>query len=201
VQKGCTRRAIAGFDMWAKRPCRAAKGNTMNFKGQEVHFDRNDLIVSKTDLDGRITYANHTFLEVSDYLEEDVVGKQHNVIRHENMPRAIFDSLWASIKSGEEIFAYVVNSTKHGDHYWVMAHVTPSREGNKIVGYHSTRRTPNPQTIKNVVIPMYDRLSAIESRNPSKKAGLQESVAELNAMLAEKNVSYDEFIADLKKDD
>ncbi len=173
----------------------------MHFKGQEVHFDRDDLIVSKTDLDGRIIYANHTFLEVSDYLEEDVVGKQHNVIRHENMPRAIFDSLWTSIKSGEEIFAYVVNSTKHGDHYWVMAHVTPSREGSKIVGYHSTRRTPNPQTIKNVVIPMYDRLSAIESRNPSKKAGLQESVAELNSMLAEKNVSYDEFIADLKKDD
>jgi len=173
----------------------------MNFQGQEIHFDRNDLIVSKTDLDGRIIYANHTFLEVSDYLESDVVGKQHNVIRHKNMPRAIFESLWASIKSGKEIFAYVVNSTKHGDHYWVMAHVTPSRDGNQIVGYHSTRRTPNPHTIKDVVIPLYDRLSAIEQRNPSKKAGLQDSVDALNSMLEEKNISYDEFIADLKKDD
>ncbi len=173
----------------------------MNFDGQEVFFDRNDLIVSKTDLDGRITYANHTFLEVSDFLEEDVVGKQHNVIRHKNMPRAVFDMLWDSIKSGEEIFAYVVNSTKHGGHYWVMAHVTPSRSGGDIVGYHSTRRTPNPNTIKNVVIPLYDKLSSIESRNPSKKAGLQESVATFKSMLAEKNVSYDEFIADLKKDD
>jgi len=173
----------------------------VHFKGQEVHFDRNDLIVSKTDRDGRLTYINHTFLDVSDYQEEEVIGKQHNVIRHENMPRAIFESLWTTIKSGKEIFAYVVNSTKHGDHYWVMAHVTPSRDGNQIVGYHSTRRTPNPNTIKNVVIPLYDRLSAIEQRNPSKKAGLQESVAELNSMLAEKNVSYDEFIADLKKDD
>ena len=173
----------------------------MNFEGQEVFFDRNDLIVSKTDLDGRITYANHTFLEVSDYLEQDVVGKQHNVIRHKNMPRAIFDLLWDNLKSGQEIFAYVVNSTKHGDHYWVMAHVTPSRAGGNIVGYHSTRRTPNLNTIKNVVIPLYDRLSAIEQSNPSKKTGLQESVASLKAMLAEKNVSYDEFIADLKKDD
>lgn len=173
----------------------------MNFDGQEVFFDRNDLIVSKTDLDGRITYANHTFLEVSDYLEEDVLGKQHNVIRHKNMPRAIFESLWSTIKSGKEIFAYVVNSTKHGDHYWVMAHVTPSREGNSIVGYHSTRRAPNPQTLRNTVIPLYEKLSQIEKSNSSKKAGLQESVAALNAMLDEKNVSYDEFIADLKKDD
>lgn len=173
----------------------------MNFDGQEVFFDRNDLIVSKTDLDGRITYANHTFLEVSDYLEEDVVGKQHNVIRHKNMPRAVFDMLWDAIKSGQEIFAYVVNSTKHGDHYWVMAHVTPSRSDGNIVGYHSTRRTPNPNTIKNIVMPLYEQLSSIERRNSSKKAGLQESVASLKAMLEEKNVSYNEFIADLKKDD
>ena len=173
----------------------------MNFDGQEIFFDRNDLIVSKTDLDGRITYANHTFLEVSDYLEEDVVGKQHNVIRHNNMPRAIFDMLWDAIKSGQEIFAYVVNSTKHGDHYWVMAHVTPSRFNGNIVGYHSTRRTPNPNTIKNVVIPLYDQLSSIENNNPSKKAGLQKAVATLKSMLEEKNVSYNEFIADLKKDD
>lgn len=173
----------------------------MHFEGREVFFDRNDLIVSKTDLDGRITYANHTFLDVSDYREDEVLGHQHNVIRNKNMPRSIFEFLWSTIQAGKEIFAYVVNSTKHGDHYWVMAHVTPSRAGNSIVGYHSTRRTPNPDTIKNIVMPLYSRLSSIEQSNPSKKAGLQDSVEALKSMLAEKNVSYDEFIADLKKDD
>ncbi len=173
----------------------------MNFQGQEVYFDRNDLIVSKTDLDGKITYANHTFLEVSDYREDEVLGKQHNVIRNSNMPRAVFDFLWSTIKAGQEIFAYVVNSTKHGGHYWVQAHVTPSRDGNTIVGYHSTRRVANPNTIKNIIMPLYAQLSSIEQRNSSKKAGLQESVTALKSILAEKNVSYDEFIADLKKDD
>lgn len=173
----------------------------MQFAGKEVYFDRNDLIVSKTDLDGRITYANHTFLEVSDYQEGEVLGKQHNVIRHGNMPRAVFDFLWSTIQAGKEIFAYVVNSTKHGDHYWVQAHVTPSMRGETVVGYHSTRRVPNPHTIQNVVMPLYDKLSSIERSNPSKKEGLQQSVAALQEMLSEKGMSYDEFISDLKKDD
>lgn len=173
----------------------------MHFQGNEVFFDRDDLIVSKTDLDGRITYANHTFLEVSSYREDEVLGRQHNVIRNDNMPRAVFEFLWSTIKAGKEIFAYVVNSTKYGDHYWVQAHVTPSRQGNAIIGYHSTRRVPNPQTIQNIVMPLYDKLSSLEKKNPSKKQGLSESVAALRAMLEEKNMSYDEFIADLKKDD
>lgn len=173
----------------------------MQFEGQEVFFDRNDLIVSKTDLDGRITYANHTFLEVSDYEEDEVLGKQHNVIRNGNMPRAIFEFLWSTIQSGKEIFAYVVNSTKHGDHYWVQAHVTPSRRGETIVGYHSTRRVPNPHTIQSVIMPLYDKLARIEQSNSSKKEGLRESVETFTAMLSEKGVSYDEFISGLKKDD
>lgn len=173
----------------------------MDFQGKEVFFDRDDLIVSKTDPQGRITYANHTFLEVAGYTEEDVIGKQHNVIRHSAMPRAIFELLWSTLKSGKEIFAYVANATKSGDHYWVIAHVTPSISGGKIIGYHSTRRVPNPRTINDVIIPLYSKLNAIEAQNPSKKAGLHESVAALQAMLDEKGVVYDEFMAELCKDD
>ena len=173
----------------------------MKFMGQEVFFDRDDLIVSKTDKQGRITYANHTFLEIAGYQEDDVIGKQHNVIRHPAMPRAIFDVLWSSLQAGKELFAYVANATKNGDHYWVIAHVTPSFSGGQIIGYHSTRRVPNPLTIKNVIIPLYSKLNAIEARNPSKKAGLQESVAALTEIMSEKGVTYDEFMAQLWKDD
>lgn len=173
----------------------------MNFSGKEVFFDRSDLIVSKTDPQGRLTYTNHTFLEVAGYEEAECIGKQHNMIRNPNMPRAIFDLLWTTIASGREIFAYVVNATKSGDHYWVIAHVTPSRADGRIVGYHSTRRVPNPDTIRNTIIPLYDRLNAIEARNSSKKEGLRDSVGALRQMLAEKSVTYDEFMAGLMRND
>ena len=173
----------------------------MNYTGKEVFFDRDDLIVSKTDLKGRLTYTNHTFLDIAGYSEADCIGQPHNMIRNPNMPRAIFELLWANIAKGEEIFAYVVNLTKNGDHYWVIAHVTPSMENGKIVGYHSTRRVPNPQTIKNVIEPLYDQLKSIEDKNSNRKDGIQESVNSLMSILRDKGVSYNEFIASLAKDD
>ncbi len=173
----------------------------MQFRGTEVFFDKNDLIVSKTDLKGRLTYINHTFMDIAGYEEVELLGQPHNVIRNPSMPRTIFEYLWKTIADGKELFAYVVNETKPQDHYWVIAHVTPSWEGGHISGYHSTRRVPNPQTIKNIIIPLYDNLKAIEDRNPSRKDGIADGMAALTAVLNEKNVSYNEFIADLMKDD
>jgi hypothetical protein len=83
----------------------------------------------------------------------------------------------------------------------VVAHVTPSRVNGEIVGYHSTRRVPNPETIKNVIIPLYDKLNTIEKENSSKKDGLEESVGALQGILAEKGVSYDEFMSSLMRND
>lgn len=103
--------------------------------GREVFFDRSDVIVSKTDLAGRITYANDVFLAIAGYEEEEVLGEAHNLIRHPDMPRTVFAFLWEALKAGEEVFAYVKNMTKAGDHYWVLAHVTPSRdEAGQVIG-------------------------------------------------------------------
>ena len=173
----------------------------MQYNGKEVFFDRDELIVSKTDLKGRLTYVNHTFLDIAGYTESEVTGQPHNMIRHPNMPRAVFELLWSTIASGEELFAYVVNSTKSGGHYWVIAHVTPSMENGKIVGYHSPRRVPNPNTIKTVIEPLYDQLKAIEDKNPSKKDGIVESTKALNEILHSKDTTYNEFIASLAKED
>lgn len=173
----------------------------MNFTGKEVFFDHDDLIVSKTDPTGRLTYTNHTFLNIAGYTEEECMGQQHNMIRNPNMPRAVFDLLWETIAQGKEIFAYVVNATKSGDHYWVIAHVTPSMNNGNIVGYHSTRRVPNPETIQGTIIPLYDKLNAIEGNNASKKDGLQDSVSALRGILAEKGTSYDEFMSGLMRND
>ncbi|MBL4789890.1 MAG: PAS domain-containing protein [Kordiimonadaceae bacterium] len=173
----------------------------MNFIGKEVFFDRDDLIVSKTDPTGRIIYANHTFLEVADYTEEEVIGKQHNIIRCPAMPRAIFERFWNTLKAGEEIFAYVVNSTKNGDHYWVIAHVTPSVVNGTIVGFHSTRRVPSTHNIRNVIMPLYDDLKRIEDSTASKRVGLEKSLEALDDKLTEMGVTYAEFVAALAKDD
>ncbi|MEH6476034.1 MAG: PAS domain S-box protein [Sneathiella sp.] len=169
----------------------------MEFLGNEVYFDPQDLIVSKTNLKGLITYANHTFLKIADYTEAEVIGRPHNLIRHPNMPRGIFELLWNKLQKGREIFAYVVNTTKSGDHYWVLAHVTPSFDGNEVVGFHSTRRIPDQSIIKNVIEPLYDNLNTIEGKHQNKRESIQASSKYLEDLLASKGVSYDEFVCNL----
>ncbi len=172
----------------------------MASEGREVFFDKDELIVSKTNLKGHLTYMNHTFLDIAGYTEAEVIGKPHNVIRHSDMPRCVFKLLWDKLQSGSEIFAYVVNTTKSGDYYWVIAHVTPSYGSNgQVIGYHSTRRLPNPQTIKNVIIPLYKELKSIEDGFSSRKDGLAASFQKLLDVLAEKELEYEEFIAQLEK--
>ncbi|MHA1600944.1 MAG: PAS domain-containing protein [Alphaproteobacteria bacterium] len=168
--------------------------------GHEVFFDRNDLIVSKTNLKGHITYANDIFIEIAGYTEAEVIGQPHNMIRNPDMPRCVFKLLWDTLQAGTEIFAYVVNMTKSGDHYWVLAHVTPSYNANgSLTGYHSTRRVPNPQTIQNIIAPLYRDLRQIEENHANRKDGMQAAFQKLLDILAEKNVQYDEFVANLAK--
>lgn len=94
--------------------------------GIECPYAEDELIVTKTNLKGHITYANDVFLRLSKYPAEDVLGAPHSLIRHPSMPRSIFKLLWDSIQVKREIFAYVVNMARNGDHYWVFAHVTPT---------------------------------------------------------------------------
>ena len=117
--------------------------------GIESHFGKDEIIVTKTDRKGLITYANDVFQRVSGYSEEELIGQQHNIIRHPDMPRCVFKLLWDTIEGGKEIFAYVVNLSKNGNHYWVLAHVTPTFDaGGRIIGYHSNRRKPRPEAVR-----------------------------------------------------
>ncbi len=163
--------------------------------GVERFFDVNELIVSKTDLTGRLTYVNDVFMRVGGYNESELLGVQHNIIRHPDMPRCIFKLLWDALKSGEEIFAYVNNRAKNGDNYWVFAHVTPSfdKDGN-VVSYHSSRRLPKPETIKNTIAPFYKQLLEAEQSVTNRKAALEKSYTMLTEFIANQGVEYDEFI-------
>lgn len=165
--------------------------------GVERSFDDDELIVSKTDIKGRMTYCNDLFIRLSGFRESELIGQPHSLIRHPHMPRTAFKLLWDHLQDGREVFAYVVNRAKNGDHYWVLAHVAPDldRTGT-VVGYHSNRRTA-AAAAREVVEPLYARLRAVETASADPQAGLQAGLAELNAMLAAKGVDYDRFILDL----
>jgi len=165
----------------------------------ERFFDDDEIIVSKTDPSGRLTYANDVFLRLAGMTEAETIGQPHSVIRHPEMPRAVFKLLWDTISAGKELFAYVVNRSKNGDHYWVLAHVTPSFDANgKIVGYHSNRRTADRKVLETVIQPLYKQLLDIENSHANRKDGMNEAFDTLLKILEEKGVAYDEFIFSLQ---
>ena len=167
--------------------------------GREVHFGDEEIIVSKTDLKGRITYANDVFAKVSGYSEAELLGKPHNLIRHPDMPACVFQLLWDTIEQRQEIFAYVINMAKDGGHYWVFAHVTPSfDQAGHHIGYHSNRRVPYLDALP-AVKGLYAALCAEERKHSQKKEAIAASTRVLLGLLAEQGKSYSEFVFGLSK--
>lgn len=164
--------------------------------GVEVFFEPGDIIVSKTDQTGRLTYCNRTFMKIAGYQEPELLGAPHSILRHPDTPRCVFKLLWDTISAGQELFAYVVNRTKSGDHYWVLAHVTPSWEAGRITGYHSSRRAPDRAALGKIQ-PLYRELLAEETRHTDRKAGLKASHERFLALLRQNKVTYDEFVFSL----
>lgn len=167
--------------------------------GVERTFSPDDVIVSKTDPKGIITYANDVFLDLAGMTEREAIGAPHSVIRHPDMPRAVFKLLWDTLTAGDEIFAYVLNMASNGDHYWVFAHVTPTftRDGG-ITGFHSNRRVPDSRALA-AIRPLYASLKAIEDRASDRAAGLTASYDTIRGMLRDKGMSYDEFVFSLSR--
>lgn len=114
----------------------------------EVHLTEATLIVSRTDLKGRITYVNKDFVEISGFAESELLGEPHNVVRHPDMPEEAFADLWQTLQAGRPWQGYVKNRCKNGDFYWVEAHAAPEWEGDQIVGYISVRRKPAREKIQ-----------------------------------------------------
>ena len=147
---------------------------------REIALGEQDFIVSKTDLKGRITYANRTFMNISGYSEPELLGQQHNILRHPDMPRAIFKLLWDYIQSGRECFAMTKNLCKNGDHYWVLANVTPDHdEQGNTSGYFSVRRKAHDEKLR-YFSDLYARMLEAERR-----AGPREAIAASTALLEE----------------
>jgi len=166
--------------------------------GIERHFPDDQVIVTKTDRGGRITYANRTFLAIAGLTEKQAIGAPHNIIRHPDMPRCVFKLLWDTIRDGREIFAYVLNRALNGDHYWVFAHVTPSFDADgQIIGYHSSRRTADPRIVSGAIVPIYQALLAEERRHTRLSDAMAAGETLLNTALRERGLSYDRFVFSL----
>ncbi len=110
---------------------------------KEIEFPSDAMLVSKTDPTGRIIFVNEAFSQVSGFTEEELLGQPHNIVRHPHMPKEAFADLWSTIKRGRPWEGLVKNRTKSGDHYWVLANVTPVYEDGQLTGFISIRTKPN----------------------------------------------------------
>jgi len=143
-----------------------------------------DLIVSKSDAEGNITYTNPIFMKISGYSQGDLLDKPHAILRHPDMPKVIFKYLWENLKEGKDVIAYVKNLCKDGSFYWVIATVKMAKNPDgSFRNYLSTRRRIT-DSAKETITSLYAKLLEIE-----KSDGIEASEKALNDFLAEKGVT------------
>lgn len=163
---------------------------------QEIKLSDDEFIVSKTDVKGRITYCNRTFMKIAGYSEKELLQTQHNIVRHPDMPRGVFRFLWATLEQGQEFFGYVKNMTADGSFYWVFANVTPDYDRNgQLKGYFSVRRKPKASAIA-VIEPIYQEMLSTEQRSGSKN-GPDDSIRLLQQKLQDLDITYEQFVLSL----
>jgi len=116
---------------------------------EEFYFDDDRVLIIQTDLDGNITYANSKFRDVSGYTLEELLGKNHNIIRHPDMPDAVFKKMWDTIKDGQVYNGIIKNLRKDGSYFWVDLEIMPIKDDDKnIIGYISAARSASKQDIE-----------------------------------------------------
>jgi len=116
--------------------------------GSNIELNTGESLLSTTNLKGHCTYVNSNFLNISGFKEDELVGKNHNIVRHPDMPQAAFKDLWRTIRSGKPWMGLVKNRCKNGDYYWVDAYVMPIKKDGKTIEYQSVRFKPEEATIK-----------------------------------------------------
>jgi PAS domain S-box-containing protein len=165
---------------------------------KEKVLNDNDFIVSKTDTKGFITYCNRIFVEMAGWSRRELIGANHNLIRHPHMPKIAFKILWDLVQNKKEFFGFVKNLRKDGGYYWVFAYITPDLDLNgNIIGYTSFRKKPSQKGIETLT-PIYEKLVEAE-----KSGGMSASYELLKEMLNanDSNIihKYQELVFNLQK--
>ena len=162
-------------------------------RNEEIKLNPKRIIVSKTDANGIITYANDYFSEVCGYSNSELMGEPHNIVRHPSMPKIAFKLMWERISKGENFKAVVKNLAKDGRYYWVITDFEPLRDpvSGKIIE-HTAYRMPAPRKAIEAMEPIYAKLLEIEEVK-----GMEGSFEYLSGFLAANNTTYDAFIQKL----
>jgi aerotaxis receptor len=121
------------------------------YSDTEVPYPDGRLIVSRTDTNGMITHVNHSFVEMSGFTEEELIGLPHCILRHPDMPAAAFKDLWDTVQAGKKWQGYVKNLRKDGAYYWVYATVIANVRKGEVVGYTSVRRKPSRKKVEECI--------------------------------------------------
>jgi aerotaxis receptor len=165
--------------------------------GREVSLKDDEFIVSKTDPQSRITYANRAFMRITGYSEPEFLGQPQNIIRHPEMPQGVYRLLWNTIRNGDEFLGYINNLCKDGSNYWVWANITPDRdEQGRIVGFFSARRKPDPAAVAKVK-PIYAEMLAAEAGASNVDAACKASLAVLDHHIHQEHADYEAFVLSL----
>jgi len=161
-------------------------------KDIEITVSPKRTIVSRTDEKGIIQFVNDYFMDIAGYKENELIGFNHNVIRHPDMPKIIFKHLWDELKKGNDVRAIVKNLAKDGRYYWVITtfHTLYNEDGN-IIGYYA-RRKAVPQHVKDEVITLYKALLALEEQG-----GMEASGKYLQEWLQKHNTTYSGYVESL----
>lgn len=160
----------------------------------QIFLGDNDLIVSKTDHTGKITYGNSRFIKISGYTEEELIGKPHSILRHPDMPKSVFKLLWDTVRQKKEIFAYVKNLAKDGSFYWVFANVTcTTANDGSIRDYYSSRRRPSDKALQ--IIPGLYR----ELLDAERNGGIHAGEKLLQTKLSQMETNYHDFVLSLQQ--
>ncbi len=123
----------------------------------EEYTFKHGLIISSTNPKGVITYANRKFCQIAGYTKAELMGQNHNIIRHPDMPKAAYKELWDTVQSGKEWTGIVKNLRKDGRYYWVYSHISPILKDGNITGYSAARRPASKSEISEI-IPVYTEM-------------------------------------------
>src|SRR6266496_138514 len=127
---------IVHFEFFEKAP---VVRKNLPVTDTEYPLREDTMIVSKTDLKGKLTYFNDQFVKASGFTDQELMGQPHNIVRHPDMPPEAFEDLWVTLKAGKPWTGAVKNRRKNGDYYWVLASATPIWENGQVTGYMSIR--------------------------------------------------------------
>ncbi len=151
----------------------------MPLTNNEVVLKKGTILVSRTDLMGRITYVNDAFVEISGFTRDELMGAEHNIVRHPDMPEAAYEDLWITLKQLRPWQGLVKNRCKNGDHYWVEANAMPLFKDGKVYEYLSVRHPPKRDVIPATDL-LYKKISAGEVKiRPTGLAAMLKSIGEI----------------------